>query len=1089
MVRVISAHHFDCQLVQTCEEPLAVATAPPDRLLIALPHHVIEVRDLSSGGKTLQTFPTVDRVSFLLYSAAGNYVATVECKSSLPRSGDTKDVSPYFTRVYTNWEFCNSSDIRARIAGRVTPSSSQTGGDLLEMIELPNRFQQITAIACSQETGNILVCSQKTLFLYQRVTRTHDISRLKFLDFELWPVTLELSFAPIRLSMCEDLVAASNIDCVHVFRINKGFARPTDWTTTASSSASSSPRKNAKENSKDVERNNSDADSLLGEACKGLISSSGLLSTLSSIRCSLRNNNPELKVPPFKPPASVAMSVTIKEIPVNEPWAEQMTSMVESLLQLELWDAEGDKAKDAITCVTLRPLYKMTASCPSKQESSCPRLRSPAYNSLVAFNCLVCTRLQGFMYHFPVEDGLVTSTGKCISEYNFTSQVKYIILQAYLLHAITQTGLETYTLRSIHAIEEDRQEAICPSVNEPVCQIGLRQFFGVVNLLLTKSFIVILSSSSDSNSNANNLQTVYSLRLSTAGTIYTDILAVAALHTFSAPSVYCQLLSEGHTLLRTAISVSDVINWDSQRLDSCDAELYRESSALLAEYYLTRDTEEEWIIGYDYSQLAKLEPTQVIERLKRFQKEAKQCEVSLDCTSGLTYYLRTWILNCGDDSNKLSASALSELQNLSSCITSENNGCLLSTLVLQSPLLRQFSVDNTIRIITENINKNSSDCYTPLDCLALAVLYSSKGKTLEAGNSLSLCSADSSSSMVALLIQYWPLLFDSTRNKNQVSTDDWEGVTLSDLSVLLIEKKTKEIAETLTLLVLREQTLQLQHVLQVFLTYLPARMCTGTSGVAVVLQSFLEGVFNGYIEKDSNWNPNTTEDLAFAGALKILMRSLLSDLVRNDRISKEENITWEEAERYFGGKRYKYLDMLPPLCLEDYQKSNYIGLLKLQCLLCTNWLDETSLSELVQFVEEFVPADIGYSLLILAQPGKAVELMANDYPKVLAQYCKDVLKSEPELKHIIATIQSKADEEEEGNDKEEKIYPLILDEVVAAIASSVPCDVFTRIVPADIQQYTTADCRDTGAHATHLSDVIKATGHRMMATLNIKSFT
>lgn len=40
--------------------------------------------------------------------------------------------------------------MRARIAGRVTPSSSQTGGDVLEMIELPVKFPTTTAIACCQ---------------------------------------------------------------------------------------------------------------------------------------------------------------------------------------------------------------------------------------------------------------------------------------------------------------------------------------------------------------------------------------------------------------------------------------------------------------------------------------------------------------------------------------------------------------------------------------------------------------------------------------------------------------------------------------------------------------------------------------------------------------------------------------------------------------------------------------------------------------------------------------------------------------------------------------------------------------------------
>uniref|UniRef100_T1HS38 BLOC-2 complex member HPS3 N-terminal domain-containing protein n=1 Tax=Rhodnius prolixus TaxID=13249 RepID=T1HS38_RHOPR len=986
-----------------------------------------------------------------------NYVATVEYKRTGAHGNDKeKDVLPSFTRVYTNWEKCDSRGMRARIAGRVTPSSSQIGGDIMELIELPSRFQQITAIACSQESGNILVCSHRTLCLYQRVTRTHDISRLKFIDFETWPVTLELSYSPTRLSICEDLVAASNSDSLHVFRINKGFARPTDWTTTASSSASSSPRKNGNDCNKDGEKINTDADSLLGEACKGIISSSSsILSTLSSIRCSLRNNYPELRVPPFKPPASVAMTVNIKEIPVNEPWAEQMTSMIESLLQLELWDAEGERAKDAIVCVALRPLYKISAFQSSKQESSCPRLRSHAYNTLVAFNCLVCTRLQGFMYHFPVEDGLVTSVGKCISEYNFTSLVKHIILQPYLLHAVTQTGLETYTLRSIHAIEEDRQEHLF--------HCGIFCF-------------------SDSG-----IQTIYSLRLSSTGTVYTDLLAVASLHTFTSPFVYCQLLSEAHSVLRTAISVTDNVHWENQLMEPCDSELYRESCALLSEYYLTRNTEAEWILGYEYSQLAGLEPTQLMERLKRFEQEANQCEVLLDSAPGLTYYLRTWIVKCGDDSRKLSAAALSALQHLTSCVTIEDGGCLLSSLVLQSPLLRQFSRDKTIKIITEHVNKNSSQKISALDCLAMTVLFSSKGKNSDAENALSLCT-DSTSNMVALLIEHWPLLFDNTRNKNQVTADDWEGVTLSDLSVLLIEKKPIAMAETLTLLVVKEQTLHLQHILQVFLTYLPARMCTSTSGIAAVLQRFLEGIFNSWIQNDNSWNPNRDCDLSASDALKILMRSLLSDLIRNDRFIKEQEETWEEAKNFFGGKRYKYLDMLPPLSFGERENSQHIGLLKLQCLLCTGWLEGSSLSEMVQFVEEFVAGDLGYSLLILSQPEKAVELLARDHPNVLPQYTKDVLKSEPELKHIIATLQSKADEEEAG-EKEEKVYSQILDEVIAAIAASVPCDVFSRIVPADAQQYATAECRNTGAHSTHLSDVIKATGHRMMATLNIKSFT
>lgn len=75
---------------------------------------------------------------------------------------------------------------------------------------------------CFQATGNLLVSSHTSLCLFQLVSRTHDISRVRFLDFELWPVTLELSFAPAYLSIVEDVVAAMDSDSLHVFRINKG---------------------------------------------------------------------------------------------------------------------------------------------------------------------------------------------------------------------------------------------------------------------------------------------------------------------------------------------------------------------------------------------------------------------------------------------------------------------------------------------------------------------------------------------------------------------------------------------------------------------------------------------------------------------------------------------------------------------------------------------------------------------------------------------------------------------------------------------------------------------------------------------------
>ncbi|XP_024084800.1 uncharacterized protein LOC106674330 isoform X2 [Cimex lectularius] len=986
--------------------------------------------------------------------------------------------------------------MRARIAGRVTPSSSQTGGEVLEMIELPVKFSNTTNFTCCQETGNVLVSCERVLCLFQLVNRTHDISRLKFLDFELWPVTLELSFAPLDLAVSEDVVAAVNDSCLHVFRINKGFARPTDW---SSSTANSSPRNMAKNKTKREIKTSDDKkersvspvrlNELLREVSDGRNNheskklangSLPVLALLPSVKCSMANNPARnLRASPFKPPGSVTMGVAIKEIPINEPWAEQMTTMVESLLQLELgnWDEQLNKEK--FTCLLLRPQYKINTHYPSKSESSCPRMRSPAYCNLVAFNCLICTQQEGFMYHFPVYEGEVMSLGKCISEYSFTAPVKHIILEPYLLHAITTTGLETYTLRTVHAIEEDSNEETCPPVEEPISLIGIKPFMGVVNLLLSDSYIIILTSSTESavRGDVNEL-TLYCLRLPSPGTLYTDFLAIGSTHKFTNPVTYCEMLTEAHSLLRSLTHVHSDPDYSPLQME---VELFRESCALVAEYYLSCDNEDDWTMGYKFSLEAQLNPTQFMDRLKKLDIEAKRVGIELNLTCGLIHYLKL-CLTASDEEDKIPVGALNTLLDLIESKRDNSKPFLLSILILESSVLRQFSTERTIRMISQRIQ--DSKVTDSFDCLALAVLYITKGRADKAGAALGL--SNENDVLIELLQKNWTLLFENTRQKIKVSSDDWEGVTLSELSVLLIDKKPRELAEVLSSLVLKSCVLNLQDVLQVFLTYLPARMGTGGTLLGKVLQDFLESVFHGWYTINSDWKPDQNEGQDVEG-LKILMRSYLSNIVKPEKSSEVMC-----PENLFGAKRPHVLDLLPPFSQMDCNRSHHVSLLKLQCLLCSGWLEESSLSELTQFVGEYMPEDIGFSLLVLANPSKGVEMMVDKYPNLLPQFAKDMLLSEPELKHLIATIQTKIDEEQESykeEDPESRLYTNVLEEVLNNLARTLSCEEFTKILPPgkEFEGYI-LKCQQT-AHACHLKDMIMVTGHRLMATMNLKSFT
>lgn len=83
-------------------------------------------------------------------NVTGNYVVTLEAK----QGHQGKEYS--YARIYANWDTTNTvqQPMRARIAGRVTPSSTQSGPPSLEMIELPLK-RNPSIIACCQVSKHI----------------------------------------------------------------------------------------------------------------------------------------------------------------------------------------------------------------------------------------------------------------------------------------------------------------------------------------------------------------------------------------------------------------------------------------------------------------------------------------------------------------------------------------------------------------------------------------------------------------------------------------------------------------------------------------------------------------------------------------------------------------------------------------------------------------------------------------------------------------------------------------------------------------------------------------------------------------------
>lgn len=67
----------------------------------------------------------------------------------------------------------------------------------------------------------MLILSNNIINIYKLKVKTHDISRMKFIDFDDTGIRIELSFEPIKIEMCENYIAAMNKDNMHLFKIIK----------------------------------------------------------------------------------------------------------------------------------------------------------------------------------------------------------------------------------------------------------------------------------------------------------------------------------------------------------------------------------------------------------------------------------------------------------------------------------------------------------------------------------------------------------------------------------------------------------------------------------------------------------------------------------------------------------------------------------------------------------------------------------------------------------------------------------------------------------------------------------------------------
>lgn len=723
---------------------------------------------------------------------------------------------------------------------------------------------------------------------------------------------------------------------------------------------------------------------------QGIIDSNSQPLTVSLPLISLERAGPGHTLSPFVL-NSVDVRIFIKTTSPDVGWSENYT--IKNLLCLKINAGSSsnstklDGLLEVFRCVVLKPLYlKKECNTTSMKKSM---LRSGKYKNLQGVSCFVCTMQEGYLYHFNAASNS-SLDATCLTTYPFTAPVHHIALEHTVLHALTEAGLESYTLRLSHHIAklsssiDGTSPTTCPSPNEPVCLIGLRPFLGIQKLLYTKSYIILLAK-------ADSSWTMYSLNLPSLENVYFDILNAAKNHRSSSPSTYRHLLGEAHALIRLAKDVfyndnNDEFDDATHKNDLKLKNLYNQSCALLADYYIRSETESDWDLCIPYYKMSGLKPSEVLSR-----------KCSQDAP-GLLTFLTDALLTMKNGSE---ADALFQGYNIMEIINKLEKENLLK-LIFGSAVLREYATEKLINVL---LTHETDDTVK----LALAILYIQADKQKQAERALEPVSARC---IKQIVLERWELLFDVTAMKKRSPMIP----TFSDFAGTLMLIKNTTFADILIRIIEDEGTLSLHQIIQVFLEYLPSRVGRDGHNAAATLQAFLEKYLHNYFSSKSMTEcaivskNQVRADFALVEAFKLLVRSYLGKLTQTKVYNTESKENQENDNEYFMFAKYRpsYLNKMPPYT-KDYQKILNMNdfkdlanmpesekvvpkeLFKLQSVLSCEFLPVECLHEVRQFLEtQNIDGGLSLKTLCIQNTEEVTAILMDNCSQAVLQYAKVV---------------------------------------------------------------------------------------------------
>ncbi|KAL7396460.1 hypothetical protein ABVT39_006036 [Epinephelus coioides] len=621
MVHVYNCHPFASQqIVQVEQEPGLVCCGGGTLFVVATGGCKVEAYSVEQEGcPFICRFATMGNVKSIQHSKIGDYLVTIEEKNSAT-----------YLRAYTNWRHQAEGKARVgvRLLGHLLRGASVRGGVQMEIIEIP-LSERPFAVACCPVTGDLLVGCENTLVLFalrrqnqQSLTQSQQIlqstwpnsqqsssqtqgqtlsSNQNFLDFERSVILHLPKIKPKQVALCGTYLAVQAELEVLVLKLD----------------ASSEP--NILDESSDTQKHLA-ADHLEDQAD---------FMVLPRHQELLGDRAKDCDIP-----------VSIEKTGLEDRGQYTLSYVLFRRFTPDFFQGCGIE-ETQLHSLQLYPLFTSNQSVP---------LEEPA--------CVFCFfSLPNAGYLYSLKGGV-----ELLSAYQYPEKVLKAVLTDHLLHVITKSALQCFTVRCAAVaarIEDpyiDTTMKACPPCNLEVCALRMQLFIGLRSVCVYGRHVILLStadsetpeeperitqrrglsrrwtmSSPKETSSAGQGWNIYVVDTVSPLTLYQEMVEYSQRYAETNPQAQSlrHLLSEAHLLLRASLlqtpeqqpkvegetdtdrpaEKQTVVQTDRQELEKA----LRENCAQLGDCF-SRSSQKDCHLALPYYRMSGLSVTEIITR-------------------------------------------------------------------------------------------------------------------------------------------------------------------------------------------------------------------------------------------------------------------------------------------------------------------------------------------------------------------------------------------------------------------------------------------------------------------------------------------